>query len=131
MAEHHLNASQIGARFQEVCCEALAQSVRSDVLGNAGSDARLMHSLPCHLLRNRLLCPPAIDSTGEQVGCRSPKLNPLIHAQVPVRSERFVTFCLACANGSLKTQTTARRLPLQFAMDRFSLEANGSRTLLE
>ena len=50
MAEHHLNAAEIGTGFQQVGCETVPESVRSDSLLNSRAFRRFANGLPDDLL---------------------------------------------------------------------------------
>src|SRR5579864_3666449 len=68
MAEHHLDASQVGAGFEKVGGKAVAKRVGRHSLLYASSNGGFVHSLPDNLFSDRFVCARVIHRAGEQVG---------------------------------------------------------------
>ena len=68
MAEHHLDASQVGAGFEKVGGKAVAKRVGRHPFLDAGEDGGIVHGLPDDLFGYRFVRARVIHSAGEQVG---------------------------------------------------------------
>jgi len=65
VAEEKLNGAQIGARFEQVCGEAVTKSMGMKRFANTGALGGFAAGLPDHLIANRIICiVPA--ATGKQ-----------------------------------------------------------------
>ena len=70
MPEQQLDRAQIGARFEQVRRETVAQGMRPDALGETGTERRFMARVPHDFVGDRLLLFRRFDAAREQVHAR-------------------------------------------------------------
>src|ERR1019366_7684068 len=83
MPQQQLDRAQIGARFEQVCREAVPQGVRPDALGETGAQRRFMTRSPHRFIGDRLLLFGRFLASREQI---KPRLE---LGRSPILASRF------------------------------------------